>query len=873
MLCEKCHARDAAVQITKIVNGRRQRINLCEQCAAEESMEDLLGLSEMFSRLMRRGRGDQLYDLFSESAQKVIYLAREETKRLGQPHLDTQHLLLALIKEEGIAAKILEGLGINLVDLFSEVEAMTGRGEVIHRSLQDIILTPKAKKVLELAYSAAGELGFPYVGSEHILLGLIREGEGIAAQALVGKGLTYEKVNKKILEMLDHQRPEPGEGPGGPPKNVLEFFGRDLTQLARENKLDPVVGRQPEINRVIRVLSRRTKNNPVLVGDPGVGKTAIVEGIAQAIVKGDVPEAIKDKKIYALDLGGIVAGTRYRGEFEERMKKVLQEINKQSGQIIVFIDELHTLIGAGAAEGAIDAANILKPALARGELHCIGATTLEEFRKYIEKDAALERRFQPVMVREPTVEETEKILQGLRDRYEAHHRVIIPDEVIAAAVQLSKRYISDRFLPDKAVDVMDEAAAKVRLHTISTPPELKDLEKELALVNKEKEAAIKEQKFEKAAKLRDRISELEGEIKKADDLWRRERGKETPVVTTKDIAEVVSDWTGIPVVELTQEESARLLKMEEELGRKVIGQDEAISVLSQAIRRARSGLKDPRRPVGSFIFAGPTGVGKSELAKALAEFLFGSVDRLIRLDMSEYGEKHTTSRLIGAPPGYVGYDEGGQLTEQVRRQPYSVILLDEMEKAHPEVFNVLLQVMEDGRLTDGQGRVVDFRNAVLIMTSNIGTGGRELGFETPKGKDRSGYDRMRDRVQEEIRKTLRPEFINRVDETVVFRQLTRDDLLKIVDLLLANVLSQVLAKDMKLVVGQKVKEFLAEKGYNETYGARDLRRVIQRYIENPLANEMLTGRFSKGQAIETRLDGAEIRFGAKSKIGSGGKRP
>ncbi len=810
---------------------------------------------------------------FTERAQRVLNLAAEEAVSLKHPAVGTEHLLLGLLREgEGVAGKALTNLGVDLNRARQEVVQIIGKGDVEHG--EQIGLTPRAKMVLELANEEARRHGVNYVGTEHILLGLLHEGEGVAARVLQNLGVSAEKVRQQILLLLGGGiapmgNLAQGAGQGGHQAHAkgvkarsntpaLDEFGRDLTQMAREDKLDPVVGREKEIERVIQVLSRRTKNNPVLIGEPGVGKTAIAEGLAQRIVNNQVPETLTGKRVVTLDMSGLVAGSKYRGEFEERLKRVMQEI-RQSGNVVLFIDELHTLIGAGAAEGAIDAANILKPALARGELQCIGATTLDEYRKHIEKDAALERRFQPIMVGEPTREEAMDILRGLRDRYEAHHRVKIADQALEAAVNLSHRYISDRFLPDKAIDLIDEAASRVRLRVYTAPPDLKELETQLEEVRKEKEAAVHAQEFEKAAQMRDREQQLKNQLEEQKKRWQQEKGIKESVVTEEDIAHIVSNWTGIPVVKLAQEESERLLKLEEVLHARVIGQDEAVRAVARAVRRARAGLKDPKRPVGSFIFLGPTGVGKTELARALAEALFGDEDAMIRLDMSEYMEKHTVSRLIGAPPGYVGYEEAGQLTEALRRKPYSVVLFDEIEKAHPDVFNVLLQVLEDGRLTDAKGRTVDFRNAVLIMTSNVGasTIKREskMGFKTTTVAADS-YEEMRNRVMEELRRTFRPEFLNRIDDTIVFHSLSEEDIRRIVDLMLKGLNKRLREHDLQVEVTDEAKAFLVKEGFDETYGARPLRRAIQREIEDRLSEGLLEGKFAKGDRI-----GVDLREG------------
>ncbi len=798
-----------------------------------------------------------MFGRFTERAQKVLMLAQEEARRLNYPYVGTEHLLLGLLREgEGIAAKVLQRMGIEMEKVRREVEKIIGKGGAL--VVGEIGFTPRSKKVLELSFDEARNLGHNYIGTEHLLLGLIREGEGVAATVLQNLGANLQSVRKEVMEMLSGAAPA-GNQPKAAREHAktpnLDEFGRDLTVLAREGKLDPVVGREKEIERVIQVLSRRTKNNPVLIGEPGVGKTAIAEGLAQRIEQGNVPETLLNRRVVTLDLASVVAGTKFRGEFEERLKKVTEEI-RNAGNIILFIDELHTLIGAGAAEGAIDAANILKPALARGELQCIGATTLDEYRKHIEKDPALERRFQPITVDEPTVEEALEILRGLRDRYEAHHRVKISDAAINAAVRLSDRYITDRFLPDKAIDLIDEAASRVRLQSYVAPPGIKEKEGELEKIRQEKEAAISAQEFEKAAGLRDREQKLKQELESIKKDWEQKKGLEKKTVTEEDIAHIVSSWTGIPVKKLAEEESARLLKMEEILHQRVIGQDEAVKAVARAVRRARAGLKDPKRPIGSFIFLGPTGVGKTELARALAEALFGDEDALVRIDMSEYMEKHAVSRLVGAPPGYVGYEEGGQLTEAVRRKPYTVVLLDEIEKAHPEVFNILLQVFEDGRLTDAKGRTVDFRNTVVIMTSNVGahllkkeTG---LGFR-PQGRDKS-YEDMKDKVTGELRRTFRPEFLNRIDEIIVFHSLNEEHIKQIVDLMIKEVSRRLAENNITIEVTDAAKQFLAKEGFDQMYGARPLRRAIQRYVEDRLSDELLKG------AVKT---GDRVRVGAK----------
>ncbi|MGI6128762.1 MAG: ATP-dependent Clp protease ATP-binding subunit [bacterium] len=807
-----------------------------------------------------------MFARFTKRAQQVIILAQEEAKRLNYPYVGTEHLLLGLIREgSGVAAQAINGVGIQLDQVRAEVEKIIGSGSG-KPPTGDVTLTPRAKRVIELALAEAHGMGVNYIGTEHLLLGLIREGEGVAARVLGNLGADLEKMRAQVLKLLGS--PQPGEakrGKGRASANrsstpTLDALGRDLTNLAREGKLDPVIGRAKEIERVIQILSRRTKNNPVIIGEPGVGKTAIVEGLAQHIAEGRVPEPLKEKRVVILDLAGVVAGTKYRGEFEERLKRVVDEV-RQAGNIMLFIDELHTVVGAGAAEGAIDASNILKPALARGELQCVGATTLEEYRKYIEKDAALERRFQPIVVGEPTTEETVQILQGLRDRYEAHHRVKYTDDALEAAVRLSNRYITDRFLPDKAIDLIDEAGSRVRLATFAAPPDVKDLEAQVEEVGKEKEAAVTAQEFEKAARLRDKERELREKLEESRQEWLHDTDKSGIQVTVDDIAAVVANWTGIPVQRLAEEESDRLLKLEDTLHLRVIGQDEAVAAVAKAVRRARAGLKDPKRPIGSFIFLGPTGVGKTELARALAEAMFGEEEAMIRLDMSEYMERHTVSRLIGAPPGYVGYEEAGQLTEAVRRRPYSVVLFDEIEKAHPEVFNVLLQVLEDGRLTDGQGRTVDFRNTIVIMTSNVGADllRREptVGFLAGAG---GAYEDMKSRVLDELKRTFRPEFLNRLDETIVFHALSQEHLLSIVDIMLKEVALRLEEYDLKLEVSSAAKEVLANEGFDPTFGARPLRRAITRLLENPLSEEMLAGRFTSGDTVQVDADGEKLVF-------------
>ena len=810
-----------------------------------------------------------MFERFTDRARRVVVLAQDEARGLKHNYIGTEHLLLGLISEgEGVAAKALETMGIKGEAVRASVIEIIGEGEKPVEG--HIPFTPRAKRVFELSLREALQLGHNYIGTEHLLLGLLKEGEGVAAQVLTKQGADLAQVRQTVIQMLsgyqrgdDEGRESVGAGvggSGGPERSnsaILEQFGRNLTQAARENKLDPVIGRRVEMERVMQVLSRRTKNNPVLIGEPGVGKTAVVEGLAQAIVHGDVPETIKDKQIYSLDMGSLVAGSRYRGDFEERLKKVLKEIRTR-GDIILFIDEIHTLVGAGAAEGSIDAAQMLKPMLARGELQTIGATTNDEYRKYIEKDAALERRFQPVKVEEPSVDETVEILKGLRDRYEAHHRVIITDDAIQAAAELADRYISDRFLPDKAIDLVDEAGARLRIRRMTAPPELRELDEKIAEVRRNKEAAIDDQDFEKAASLRDEESKLAEQRKAKEEAWKGGESDEIAEVGDQEIAEVLAMSTGIPVVRLTQTETAKLLKMEDELHKRVIGQDEAVKALAQSIRRTRSGLKDPNRPGGSFIFAGPTGVGKTELAKALAEFLFGDEDALIQLDMSEFSEKHTASRLFGAPPGYVGYDEGGQLTEKVRRKPFSVVLFDEVEKAHPDIFNSLLQILEEGRLTDSQGRKVDFKNTVIIMTTNLGTRdinkGVLTGFQTADNSTHD-YGRMKSKVAEEPKQHFRPEFLNRVDDTIVFPPLTKPEIARIVDLMIAKLAKRMEAQDMRLQLTDEARELLADVGFDPVLGARPLRRAIQREIEDALSERILFGELQPGQVVTVGVAG------------------
>ena len=809
-----------------------------------------------------------MFERFTEKARRVVVYAQEEARMLNQNYIGTEHLLLGLIREQdGIAAKALESLSISLEDVHAQVEDLIGKGTFVPTG--HIPFTPRAKKVLELSLREALQLGHNYIGTEHILLGLIREGEGVAAQVLLNLGADLEKVRSAVIQLLSghYGKPdEPGEerrGGGAGGGAMLDEFGRNLTRQAREGKLDPVIGRANEIERVMQILSRRTKNNPVLIGEPGVGKTAVAEGLAQRIASDEVPETIKDKQLYTLDLAALVAGSKYRGEFEDRLKKVIKEI-RERGDVILFIDEMHTLVGAGAAEGAIDAASIIKPALARGELQTIGATTLDEYRKYVEKDPALERRFQPIQVGEPSVADTVEILKGLRDRYEAHHRVTITDGAINAAATLADRYISDRFLPDKAIDLIDEAGAKMRIKMMTAPPGVKEVEDRLRQVRAEKEAAIEAQEFEKAASMRDREKQILAEKRTLEEEWLKPDARRVVEVTEREIAEVVSMWTGVPVTALTEEETEKLLRMETMIHERIVGQDEAVTAVSKAIRRARAGLKDPKRPAGSFIFLGPSGVGKTELSKALASFLFGTEDALISLDMSEYMEKHTVSRLIGSPPGYVGFDEGGQLTELVRRKPYSVILFDEIEKAHPDVFNVLLQILEEGRLTDAQGRKVDFKNAIVIMTSNIGARDivktSSLGFVPSAGAGGIGYELVKERVTGELKKAFRPEFLNRVDEVIVFHDLDAEQIEQIVDLMVGELRDRLMSQGFGIRLTAEARKLLAHDGFDPTLGARPLRRAIQRLLEDPLSEQILGGNWSPGDVIEVVVEDGKTAF-------------
>src|SRR5579883_2410818 len=805
-----------------------------------------------------------MFERFTDRARRVVVLAQEEARMLNHNYIGTEHILLGLIHEgEGVAAKALESLGISLEGVRQQVEEIIGQGQQAPSG--HIPFTPRAKKVLELSLREALQLGHNYIGTEHILLGLIREGEGVAAQVLVKLGADLNRVRQQVIQLLSgYSQGKEAATAGAPAEGtpatslVLDQFGRNLTQAAREGKLDPVIGREKEIERVMQVLSRRTKNNPVLIGEPGVGKTAVVEGLAQAIVKGEVPETLKDKHLYTLDLGALVAGSRYRGDFEERLKKVLKEIRTR-GDIILFIDELHTLVGAGAAEGAIDAASILKPMLARGELQTVGATTLDEYRKHLEKDAALERRFQPVKVEQPSVALTIDILKGLRDRYESHHAVTITDQALVAAANLADRYLADRYLPDKAIDLIDEAGSRLRIRRMTTPPAYKKLEEEIARLRADKEAAIEKQAFDQAKKLAEQEKDRLDSKEAMEAEWRAEGVDLFDVVDEEVIAEVLANWTGIPVYRLTEEETAKLLRMEDELHKRVIGQEPAIAALARSIRRTRAGLKDPKRPSGSFIFLGPTGVGKTELAKTLTEFLFGDQDAMIQLDMSEYMEKHTVSRLVGSPPGYVGYEEGGQLTEAVRRKPFSVVLFDEIEKAHPDVFNTLLQILEDGRLTDSQGRTVDFKNTVIIMTSNLGTADlRKATIGFAKASEAVTYERMKAKVHEALKAHFRPEFLNRIDEVIVFHELSRSEVVAIVDLMLARTAEQLAAQGLAIELTPAAKELLAERGYDPQLGARPLRRAIQQLVEDPLSERILWKEFRVGETIIVDVEDSPI---------------
>ncbi len=807
------------------------------------------------------------FEKFSERARRVLTIAQEEARNLNHNYIGTEHILLGLVREEeGVAAKVLTNLGIGLGKVRSAIEFIIGRGE--KPGSGETGLTPRAKKVIELAIDEARQMGHNYIGTEHLLLGLLREGEGVASSVLDSFGITLERARAETAHILTQGTPKARLTRSTSRTPALDQLGIDLTAAARAGKLDPVIGRHKEIERLIQILSRRTKNNPALIGEPGVGKTAIVEGLAHRIVSGDVPETLEERRLIALDMGSLVAGTKYRGEFEERLKKIIEEI-KTAGNCVLFIDEFHTMVGAGAAEGAVDAANILKPALGRGELQCIGATTLDDFRKYVERDAALERRFQPVLVEEPSVDDTLEILRGIRERYEEHHHLTISEEALAAAANLASRYIPDRFLPDKAIDLVDEASSRVRIRHRTMPITLKEAKQLGDNIRKDKEAALNTQDYDYAAELRERETQVDEKIKQLEAEWKNEQEQDQPEVSAEDIAEVVSMWIGVPVVQLAGDEMSRLLNMEDELHKRIVGQDEAIATISKAIRRARAGLKDPRRPIGNFIFLGPTGVGKTELARTLAEFMFGSEDSLIRIDMSEFMEKFAVSRLVGAPPGYVGYDEGGQLTEAVRRKPYCCILLDEIEKAHEDVFNLLLQIFDDGHLTDAKGRRVDFRNSVIIMTSNIGAElirkGTTLGFttRTDEAKTREqSYERMKENLLGELKKRFKPEFLNRVDDQVVFRSLAKEQIRAIVDLMLANVSKQLAEKEIKLEVTDAAKDFLGDKGYSEEYGARPLRRVIQNMIEDRLSEDLLRSKFQAGETVVVDLEGEELSIHA-----------
>ena len=815
-----------------------------------------------------------MFERFTEKAIKVIMLAQEEARRLGHNFVGTEQVLLGLIGEgTGVAAKTLKSMGVNLKDARAEVEKIIGRGSGF--VAVEIPFTPRAKRVLELSWDEARQLGHNYIGTEHLLLGLIREGEGVAARVLENLGVDLNKIRSNVVKILGESKPQTvssGTGSTSTSSSTkaktpsLDEFGTDLTLAAAELRLDPVIGREKEIERVIQILARRTKNNPVLLGEPGVGKTAVVEGLALRIVNSEVPDILDGKKVIQLDMGLLIAGTKYRGEFEERLKKIMDEI-RQAGNIILVIDEMHTLIGAGAAEGAIDAANILKPALSRGEIQVIGATTLDEYRKHIEKDAALERRFQSVLIEEPSIDDSIEIIRGITPKYEEHHRLIISDEAIVAAVKLSSKYITDRFLPDKAIDVLDEASSKVRLKVSTLSPEGKELDKELRAIIKEKEDAIRNQEFEKASQLRDDEANMKERIREVSEQWRNEHDANKPVVTEENIAEVIGMMTGVPVTKLTESESDRLLNLEKTLHERVIGQNDAIVAISKAIRRARVGLKSPNRPIGSFIFCGPTGVGKTELAKALSEAVFGSEDNMIRVDMSEFMEKHSTSKLIGSPPGYVGYDDGGSLTETVRKKPYSVILFDEIEKAHPDVFNIMLQILDDGRLTDSKGRHINFKNTIIIMTSNVGASmiatQSKLGFTTAEDEKKDKYEKLKDTVNEEMKKAFRPEFINRIDDIIVFAHLSKEEIRQIVDLMMKDLFKRLDERGLTMEVTDDVKDFLATDGYNEAYGARPLRRLIQRKVEDTLAEEILSGKYHEGDTIVLDMKDGKMFFSKK----------
>ncbi len=812
-----------------------------------------------------------MYQRFTEKAERAISFSQQSAVELGHNYVGTEHILLGLVKEgTGVAARVLQAQGLSEEKILKEIDELIGRGETAGET--PVGFTPRTKRVLELAFKEARRMGQGYIGTEHLLLGIMKEGESVAVRIMMDLGVDPQKLLNELVKILNEETPGSNGAPKGSTSNsstpTLNQFGRDLTDMARDGKIDPVIGRDKEIERVIQILSRRTKNNPCLIGEPGVGKTAIAEGLAQKIVEGNIPEILSDKRVVTLDLSSMVAGAKYRGEFEDRLKKAMEEIRK-AGNVILFIDELHTIVGAGAAEGAIDASNILKPSLARGEIQVIGATTLNEYRKHIEKDAALERRFQPIMVGEPSKEEAIEILKGVRDKYEAHHRVKITDDALEAAVKLSDRYITDRFLPDKAIDLVDEAASRIRLKTFTAPPDIKDMEEKVERLAKEKEDSIRCQEFEKAAHIRDEEQKLKNELDKIKDQWHQKNQTKTDTVTADDIAEIVASWTGIPVKKLAEEESERLLKMEDTLHNRVIGQDEAVKSISKAIRRGRVGLKDPKRPVGSFIFLGPTGVGKTELCKALAEAMFGDEKSMIRVDMSEFMEKHSVSKLVGSPPGYVGYDEGGQLTEKVRRRPYSVLLFDEIEKAHPDIFNILLQILEDGRLTDSQGRVVDFRNTIIIMTSNVGarniTEPKRLGFSVAKDESAKNYEDMKSNVMGELKKTFRPEFLNRIDDIIVFHPLTEENIREIVRLMTDVLVKRLKSNEIYLEMGDDVLDHLAKKGYDPLFGARPLRRAIQSMVEDKLAEEMLEGKVKAGDSIIVSMDGENIVVNKKNR--------
>ncbi len=812
-----------------------------------------------------------MYQRFTEKAERAISFSQQSAVELGHNYVGTEHILLGLVKEgTGVAARVLQAQGLTEEKILREIDELIGRGETAGET--PVGFTPRTKRVLELAFKEARRMGQGYIGTEHLLLGIMKEGESVAVRIMMDLGVDPQKLLNELVKILNEETPGSNGAPKGSTSNsstpTLNQFGRDLTDMARDGKIDPVIGRDKEIERVIQILSRRTKNNPCLIGEPGVGKTAIAEGLAQKIVEGNIPEILSDKRVVTLDLSSMVAGAKYRGEFEDRLKKAMEEIRK-AGNVILFIDELHTIVGAGAAEGAIDASNILKPSLARGEIQVIGATTLNEYRKHIEKDAALERRFQPITVGEPTKEEAVEILKGVRDKYEAHHRVKITDDALDAAVKLSDRYITDRFLPDKAIDLVDEAASRIRLKTFTAPPNIKDMEEKVERLAKEKEDSIRCQEFEKAAHIRDEEQKLKNELDKIKDQWHQKNQTKTDTVTADDIAEIVASWTGIPVKKLAEEESERLLKMEDTLHNRVIGQEEAVKSISKAIRRGRVGLKDPKRPVGSFIFLGPTGVGKTELCKALAEAMFGDEKSMIRVDMSEFMEKHSVSKLVGSPPGYVGYDEGGQLTEKVRRRPYSVLLFDEIEKAHPDIFNILLQILEDGRLTDSQGRVVDFRNTIIIMTSNVGarniTEPKRLGFSVVKDESAKNYENMKSNVMGELKKTFRPEFLNRIDDIIVFHPLTEDNIREIVRLMTDVLVQRLKSNEIYLEIGDDVLDHLAKKGYDPLFGARPLRRAIQSMVEDKLAEEMLEGKVKAGDSISVSMDGENIVVNKKNR--------